>query len=182
MQFKFFCNPKHSRMALVVLFLVVVMLLQGCEPFFLKYPDEKGSYWLSEDPYFSIKYSYREDSSILKGYDAFLEHDGIMQQVIFAVRPSFFEVYPKEQKEPGFIEYNSRILDGRWEYEHGNLVLHIKTDKVFDGKYSDIVLVCKDKRPVKISMPAVIFAVGVFAGAALLIVKRRNKKKEGKRE
>lgn len=182
MQFKFFCNPKHSRMALIVLLLISILFLQGCDPFFFDYPYEKGSYWLCEDPYFSIKYSYREDSSIVNGHEAFLEYDGIIQQVIFAARPSFFEVDPKEQKDSGGIDYNSRLLDGRWEYEHGNLVLHIKTDKVFDGKYSDIVLVCKDKRPVKISMPAVIFAVGVLAGASYLIVKRHNNKKKGTQE
>ena len=113
----------------VLLSLCIWFLLGGSD--FTKYPGEKSSIWICDDPYIHIRYSPL-------GMIAHLEWDGEDIPIFIGMKSSAYDVY---RIEPGdqVLHYENILFRGYWHYKGKNMVLKIYEDNIFNGAYTELV-------------------------------------------
>lgn len=96
------------------------------------YPFHVASMWQCDDPHFSIVYS-REENGILTSYEELEWNNETMQvEICFLMRD--YDVYPATSSA-----YEDRLFSGTWKYRHGDFVLLIEEDFLFNNTYSELV-------------------------------------------
>ena len=129
------------RRCLIVLVIVSMLLLCGCDPRSGRYPFQKAENWHSDDPQISL--CYAKDSSGNWSFHHTLIWENEEQEISIGMQASYYCVYPANSSH-----HDDRLFSGSWKYRNGNLVLIVEEDFVFDGKYSKIIL-----KPLEESMP-----------------------------
>lgn len=121
---------------LICLAVLTVLFLCGCDPRSGQYPFQKAESWSSADPAISLHYTQNEDNTWTFAEELRWNNDTI--EIDVAMQSDAYCVYPADSSH-----YDDRLFSGHWKYRKGNLVLIIEEDFLFDGAYSEIVLVPK---------------------------------------
>ena len=124
---------------LVVLALVaygIIFLSQVGGADYTTYPDEVAKVWICEDPYFEVRFGDGNP-------EAYLEIDGHLEPVDFAMARPEVRIFGLEQEGTAPISWEDFLLVCDWELEGNTLVLTILRDNLFDGKYTKLVFVAQ---------------------------------------
>lgn len=122
-------------LALVVYGIIFLSLVGGAD--YTTYPDEVAEVWICEEPYFEIRFGKTDT-------EAYVEIDGQLKPVIFAMGRPEVVVLERDPMEidPMYWEEN-RLLRCKWKLVDNTLVLTVREDNLFDGKYTELVFVAQ---------------------------------------
>jgi hypothetical protein len=114
-----------------LLFLSIGFMLGGAD--FTKYPSDKASVWICNNPYVKIDYSKGVETS-------YLEWDGERIPIFIGMQSSVFDVF---RSIPGqeVLKEEDILFRGYWHYEGKKMVVKIYDDRIFDGSYTILVFV-----------------------------------------
>ena len=126
-------STHNSKIMLVVLCMLAVIFLFGCDGKYGKYPYDKATQWECSDPEFSIEWASNE-YGLITGNSSIINWKAKETLVYVEFYSSFFEVLPS-----GSNHHDYRLLTGTWKYRNGDLILIIKEDFIFDNQYEELV-------------------------------------------
>lgn len=98
----------------------------------IKYPWEKASHWVCEDPYFTLSYSKDPWGSLV--CEEVLIWNGKEIPVEVGMLHHMYDVSPTDSNH-----YDDRLLTGTWKYRKGNLILRIEEDFIFGNRYEELI-------------------------------------------
>lgn len=115
----------------ILLSLSIWFMLGGAD--FTKYPSDKASVWICNNPYVKIDYSKGVETS-------YLEWDEERIPISIGMQSSVFDVF---RSIPGqeVLKEEDILFRGYWHYEGNNMVVKIYDDRIFDGAYTELVFV-----------------------------------------
>ena len=119
-------------LALAILFLFALFRINQVRS---QYPYERGAEWICSEPAFTL--SYGKDSRGVLTQSEVLQYKDTVLKVDIGFQGNQYCVYPE-----GAADYSSRLFRGTWKYRRGDLVLIIKEDYLFGGKYTELVFSC----------------------------------------
>ena len=130
----------------LLIIISVILACTGCDTYeiFKKYPHYVSDSWYCAEIDFAFFYEYHEDGR-MKG----LYYPINCNDKIYSVNIAFFiddwdlVLY----SEDDVITPDELLLSGTWKYRGDNLVLHIITDNLFDGKYQELVFIPSSNSP-----------------------------------
>lgn len=115
----------------LILIVVMVGMLWGCTPD----PWERSQRWYCEEIDMTIEFTVDEDGDLVEAPYSRFSFQGQTYDVDVAFHVHAYAFGVDENQDGAF----EALIDGRWEYRGKDLVFSIRTDKVFDGKYEELV-------------------------------------------
>lgn len=128
-------HRRCTAFLVLCLFVLSSCLLCGCDPRYGQYPMDKADFWYSADPVMTLSYKQNADKTWTV-IETLCWNDETME-ISIGMRSDYYCVYPAGE----ILNHDERLFSGRWGYRNGNLVLSVKEDFIFDGKYSEITLI-----------------------------------------
>lgn len=120
----------------LLLILLAVLTLSGCDPVAGKYPYSSDAKWVCADPEFVLEYSHNSMGQLVQ--TEYLEYGGKTYVVSTDYRAHQYWVFPYNYD--GHPQgYDEQLFSGTWKYVKGDLVFEIEEDYVFGGLYSELV-------------------------------------------
>ena len=116
----------------VLLLIVMVLLLSGCDPYADSYPFLTEAKWECADPKISLEFTKSATGAISERHT--LEWNGMVLYIDLNFRANLFVVNPSTS-----THYDSRLFTGTWKYQNEYLVLTIEEDFIFDHAYNELV-------------------------------------------
>ena len=128
-----------KKMISILLLAVMVLSLAGCDTYamFNYYPEDRSTVWYCEEIDFEIKYVPNEYGNLAPQPSQLVWNDTIYEVAVdfFA---GYFDIFLyKDDGEPTTEDDN--LLSGRWQYKHGNVVVEITKDNIFNNTFEELV-------------------------------------------
>lgn len=135
---------KYRQHIMTVCLIIIPLLFSSCafDPMANRYPYDLSGEWVSEDPYFTLSYSWNDDGTL--DWLEVVEWEGKQIKVELCMQAAMYYVLPFASNK-----YDEKLFRGTWEYRDGGLVLYIEEDFLFDNQFSEIVF----KKAENISQP-----------------------------
>ena len=121
-----------KRTGALLMVLLIALLLVGCTPEYIRFPQETTSLWVCSDPYITLQYTWDENGNYHA--EEMIYWNGESIDISFSNSPGNYFVSRKDD-----THYDQRLFRGTWECEDDTLILTITEDFLFDGAYKELV-------------------------------------------